>query len=155
MRLLGHYYRRSINAVLAIGMLVMSFGVTISHSHAAGGQPHVHGFGWNAACPLAPEHRDEPGESHRHLILFGYELPDGAVPRDVTPSPSVTACPCVAGSECDLTADDADAPTPEEPSTVSPPANPPEHLAAEGFTPPLSPPLSCFALRAVAGVLRL
>jgi hypothetical protein len=77
-----HHYRQSLLSLLSVWMMVMSAGVSVSHTHAAECAGHVHGRGWNVfSCPLAmPDHPSGSIESHRHFLLLGLEFPAESSP---------------------------------------------------------------------------
>lgn len=136
-------------------MMVTGCGVWVTHAHASGGVPHVHGWGLNLGkCPVCGGARsDGPSPCHRHLLVFGVECPNEPVgdstPPDLNPVVALI-------DQC------------EAPSAAEPPAAPPPLFAAPTVTlttndagtagisrdrHPVSvlPP---FALRHVSGVLR-
>ncbi len=141
--------------MLAVWMTVLGLGASLSHAHVAGGIPHLHGYGWNQPTNLTVPASSSggPREQHRHFILFGIELsgdscPDASVVDSVTNHVSSAI-----GSDCDLPEYQTAqifldrVPTMVFVSTVTAP-----HLSS---APPVSSvPLSAFARRDLAGVLR-
>jgi len=141
--------------MLAVWMTVLGLGVSLSHAHAAGGVPHQHGYGWNRPTSLTTpaDHSEGPLEPHRHLILFGVEFPGDSCPNCAVVDSGATHAESAIGSDCE---------SPEYqtvhmlldciPATV---------FAGSATAPRFSPrppvssaPLSAFAQRDLAGVLR-
>lgn len=147
-------------SLLAIWMVIVSLGVTISHAHASPDTLHVHGFGWN--CPHCSQIRSpdedepaQPGQAHCHFILLGFELPAESAPPDGVAVQSVLAYES-AGlvTDNDPTCDRLDSLDGQGEASF---CSPDEAVVLSVLIPaPLlvASPLSLFGLRELAGVLR-
>ena len=83
--------RYRFNLLLAVWMAAVGMGVSVSHAHLLGGQPHTHALGWFAASshrlPAVPSgNTDSP---HRHLLLLGVELAGESTPDATGTGPAV------------------------------------------------------------------
>jgi len=141
--------------MLAVWMTVLGLGVSLSHSHAAGGIPHLHGYGLNRSTSFTtPAGRSEgPPEPHRHFVLFGIEFPGDSCTDPPVVDSGVTQVDSAIGSDCDLPEyQAADIVLDCVPAVVFVGSVTPPRFSS---APPLSSaPLSAFARRDLAGVLR-
>ena len=94
-------YRSSINALLTIWMVVIGFGVSLTHAHTTNSPRHVHGCGWNLRLFSIASTTGSSGvnDAHRHLILLGVELPNESTPDSDFTGASITDS--ALGNSCD------------------------------------------------------
>lgn len=141
--------------MLAVWMTVLGLGVSLTHSHVAGGTPHLHGYGWNRPTSLtAPLGTSEgPLEPHRHLVLFGIELPGESCPSSPVVDSGVTHAVSAIGADCEWPEfQPVDIHQDCVAGTVYFGSVTPPRFSSK---PPVSSaPLSAFARRDLAGVLR-
>lgn len=82
--------RRALNGLLAAWMALLGLGVSVTHCHAAGSCPHTHGMGW-LGLPDESDDDSQPGLPHRHLLIFGVELPSESAPDKLPTDGTVRA----------------------------------------------------------------
>jgi hypothetical protein len=149
--------RSDVSALLAVVMAVVGCGVSLSHAHAAGSAPHSHALGWSAVDHTGPrvplDTHNTTGEPHRHLILFGVELPGESMPVGLPCCGGDLHIGTALGSVCTPAAD-ADLPAADPAPVTVPVAEPVAPLTCTHPRPAPAVRLSAVALRTLSGVLR-
>jgi hypothetical protein len=136
-------------------MTVTGCGVWVTHAHATGTAPHVHGWGLApAGCPVCRDHRpDGPSTTHRHLLVFGVECPNEECPANSPPPGGQAVVGLLDPGEASTPADPSPVPSSQAGVvTVIPlPDSQPAGTSPAPALPVLLPP---FTLRHVSGVRR-
>ena len=76
MPMLNAHRRNNLTGLLAIIMMLVSCGVSLAHAHPNGRVPHRHASAHESVAHFGANssESDVVPESHRHLVLFGFEL---------------------------------------------------------------------------------